>query len=126
MAIGGRRLNINHGTCSKNTVNLTLTRMKQATPTPDTADFEFDGALSFGPFPTGDKNAVIVDVLAGTTPQIVSFTSTSTVRASGPGTNSFLGARLPRYKTLTLVKEPISERNQLAGAQSRSQGPRPG
>jgi hypothetical protein len=69
-AVGGRRLNINHGTCSNSTVNLTLTRMKLPTPTPDTADFEFVGALTLGhsPFPTGDKNAVNVDVFAGTTP----------------------------------------------------------
>jgi hypothetical protein len=69
VAVGGRRISGIHGTCSKNTVNLTLTRMKPPTNVvDDAADFQFVGALSVGSFRTGDKNAVIVDVFAGTTP----------------------------------------------------------
>lgn len=70
VAVGGRRLDLNHGTCARNTVNLSLTRMKPPTipPSLDGADFQFVGALSLGSFPTGDKNAVVVDVLAGTAP----------------------------------------------------------
>jgi len=66
LAIGGRRLSSNHGTCSKNQVNLKLTRMKPAINPPRAAtDFEFD-AQSGGLFSAGDNNAVVVDVLAET------------------------------------------------------------
>ena len=72
MAVGGRLLSLNHGTCSKNKVNLTLTGMKLATnPGPNAADFVFIGAQSDGLFPAGANNAVVVEVLAGTPPATV-------------------------------------------------------
>jgi hypothetical protein len=90
VAVGGRRLDSNYGPCSNNTVNLTVTGMKPATnpPAAAAADFDFVGALSFGEFLTGDNNAVIVEVLAGTT-------SDSLFRIDVRG-DSFLRARLPR------------------------------
>jgi hypothetical protein len=69
VAVGGRRVSSDHGTCSNNIVNLKLTRMKAATnPNPAATDFEFKGAQSFGALPAGDNNAVVVDVFAGTIP----------------------------------------------------------
>ena len=66
VAAGGRRLSSNHGNCSNNKVNLTLTGMKIATnPASAGAEFTFAGAL--GPFRAGDNNAVVAEVLAGTT-----------------------------------------------------------
>ena len=68
VAIGGRRLPAS-GTCSNNEVKLELVNMTLATEPPGTAkDFVFEGARSFGPFPAGDNNTVVVDVLAGATP----------------------------------------------------------
>jgi hypothetical protein len=68
LAVGGRRLNSNHGTCSNNSINLKLTRMKPAPNPPRAAsDFVFEAARSFGPFRVGRNNAVVVEVLAGTT-----------------------------------------------------------
>ena len=68
LAIGGRRLP-GVGTCSNNTVNLTLTGMKPATnPLRGATDFEFEGARSIGALPAGHNNAVVVKVLAGTPP----------------------------------------------------------
>jgi hypothetical protein len=67
-AIGGRRLPGN-GTCSKNEVELKLVKMTLATKPPGTAkDFVFEGARSSGPFPAGNNNTVVAEVLAGTTP----------------------------------------------------------
>jgi hypothetical protein len=61
-AVGGRRLP-DGGTCSHNTVDLTLNRMKLATRRQGTAaDFMFVGAQSGGLFPAGDGNTVKVDV----------------------------------------------------------------
>jgi hypothetical protein len=63
VAIGGRRLSIDNGSCSGNRVNLKLTQMKLATsPQEVAADFVFVGALSLGPFSAGDANIVCVHV----------------------------------------------------------------
>jgi hypothetical protein len=97
VAVGGRRLDSNHGPCSNNTVNLTLTGMTLAT-NPNTAaatDFEFAGAQSFGPFPAGDDNAVVVEVLAGTTSDRL-FHIDVRGAVSGLERTHFLRARLPR------------------------------
>ena len=98
-AVGGRRLDPNHGPCSDNTVNLTLTGMTLATNANAAAatDFEFAGALSFGPFSVGDNNAVIVEVLAGTAPDPL-FHIEVRGAVSGPERTRFLRARLPRQE----------------------------
>lgn len=68
VAIGGRRL-LAGGTCSHNEVKLELVNMALATKPPGTAkDFVFEGARSLGPFPAGSNNTVVVEVLAGTSP----------------------------------------------------------
>jgi hypothetical protein len=104
-AVGGRRLDPNHGPCSDNTVNLTLTGMTLATNANAAAatDFEFAGALSLGPFSVGDNNAVIVDVLAGHHTRS-SLSHRGPRRGFGTGTNSFLKGTLAASNTLTLVK----------------------
>jgi hypothetical protein len=101
VAIGGRRLDSEHGPCSNNVVNLTLTRTKLTTNrnAADATDFEFAGAESFGPFSAGDNNVVIVDVLKGTTPDPL-FHINVHGAVSGPGgppsRELSLRARLPR------------------------------
>ena len=67
VAIGGRQLP-GGGTCSNNTVNLTLTGMKPpSNPLRGAAGFEFEGARSIGALPAGHNNAVVVEVFAGPT-----------------------------------------------------------
>jgi hypothetical protein len=67
VAIGGRQLS-GGGTCSNNTVDLTLTGMKPATnPLRGATDFEFEGARAIGGLPAGRNNAVVAEVFAGPT-----------------------------------------------------------
>jgi hypothetical protein len=86
VAVGGRRLSSDHGNCSNNKVNLTLTGMKiAANPASAAADFTFAGAL--GPFPAGENNAVVVEVLAGITSDRLFYID---VRDVGVGTGNQL------------------------------------
>jgi hypothetical protein len=66
-AIGGRQLLPGGSTCSHNTVNLKLTRMKPAA-NPAATDFDFVGAQSPEALPAGVNNAVVVEVLVVGTP----------------------------------------------------------